>query len=270
MLQRLVLTVVFISSLLLVGCDENSMLSNYDNRPPAVPSGVATSNGDGYVYISWSANRETDLAGYNVYYSTSYDGKYTLIGSTASTRYTDREVTNGDKYYYAIAAYDYNGNESELSYENVYGVARPEGYNESVFDYHRFPSNAGYDFSTYSVVAYNNTGCDFFFDKDTSMNQYYLDVYKDSDIKDMGTTSDISDITFAPAAGWSSSKDAVCIVGHTYVIWTNDNHFAKIRIKSMTADRIVFDWAYQNRPGEEMLKPVKNDTQRIMEFNKIR
>jgi hypothetical protein len=43
----------------------------------------------------------------------------------------------------------------------------------------------------------------------------------------------IYDIAFAPTTGWSEYKDAPALIGHTYVIWTWDNHFAKIRIKSL-------------------------------------
>jgi len=70
----------------------------------------------------------------------------------------------------------------------------------------------------------------------------------------MGLTSDIYDIEFAPTTGWSPTKDAIAIVGHTYVIWTWDNHFAKIRISSITSDRMVFDWAYQLQEGNIQLK----------------
>ena len=48
----------------------------------------------------------------------------------------------------------------------------------------------------------------------------------------------------------------IAYVGHTYVIWTLDNQFAKIRIKNINADRIVFDWAFQFVQGEPQLKPV--------------
>nr|MCU0364636.1 hypothetical protein [Ignavibacteriaceae bacterium] len=84
---------------------------------------------------------------------------------------------------------------------------------------------------------------------------FYLDVYDDTDIQDMGPTNDIYDIPFAPTSGWSTTKDAIAIVGHTYVFWTWDNHFAKIRISNITNDRVVFDWAYQLVEGETQLKP---------------
>jgi hypothetical protein len=74
----------------------------------------------------------------------------------------------------------------------------------------------------------------------------------------MGPTNDIYDIEFAPISGWSPTKDVEAIVGHTYVIWTWDNHFAKVRIFSMTGDRVVFDWAYQLVEGESQLKGSRN------------
>ena len=51
-------------------------------------------------------------------------------------------------------------------------------------------------------------------------------------------------------------------VGHTYVIWTWDNHFAKIRIKSISNERVVFDWAYQLLEGEQLLKNGKTADKR--------
>lgn len=72
----------------------------------------------------------------------------------------------------------------------------------------------------------------------------------------MGLTNDIYDIPYAPANGWNPNKEEIAQIGHTYVIWTYDNHFAKIRVKNITSDRIVFDWAFQLVEGEPQLKPV--------------
>jgi hypothetical protein len=73
----------------------------------------------------------------------------------------------------------------------------------------------------------------------------------------MGPTVDIYDIEIAPVSGWSTVKFVEAILGHTYVIWTWDNHFAKVRISSMTDERVVFDWAYQLVEGEPLLKGMK-------------
>lgn len=254
MKKLLILAAVLSASLLLTSCDINDTNYEYDYTAPRIPNGVYVLNGDGRVDISWNHNRENDLAGYNIYYSYSYDGRYTLIGTTQNNYFVDFDVNNGTRYYYAVTAFDYNNNESELSLEVVYARPRPEGFNQSVFDFRRFPNNAGYSFSQYSVKPYNSLDTDFYFEIFEGTN--YLVVYDDTDIMDMGPTMDIWDIDFAPETGWSPYKEEIAMVGHTYVIWTYDNHFAKIRIKSITSDRIVFDWAYQTVSGDPQLKPV--------------
>lgn len=244
---------IFVLSFFLSSCFFNTPYE--DLTPPSPPKNIVVINGDKRAEIYWKRNTESDLAGYNIYYSYSYDGKYTLIGSSSTNSFVDFGIRNGIKYYYAVTAYDYDGNESELSLDVAYAVPRPEGFNQSIFDSRRFPNNSGYSFSKYSVVPYNNQDADFFFE--IYQGNYYLVVYDDSDIQDMGPTRDIYDISFAPTSGWSSTKDEIAKVGNTYVIWTWDNHFAKIRIKNITPDRIVFDWAYQTVKGEPMLKPNK-------------
>jgi len=245
------------------GCDVNEPEYVVDYVPPVVPTGVNVLVGDNRVDLYWNENRDPDLAGYNIYFSYSYDGEYNLIGSSPYNYFIDDEAVNGNKYYYGITAYDYNGNESDLSLDVVYATARPEGYDQAIFDYRRFPNNSGYSFALSSVVAYDSIDVDFFFEN--YQGTFYLDVWDDTDIQDMGPTNDIYDIPFAPTSGWSTTKDAIAIVGHTYVFWTWDNHFAKIRISNITNERVVFDWAYQIVEGERQLKPSANSTRQTLE-----
>lgn len=258
MKKTLLALTVLINLLLLQSCNINdpNHHENFDTTPPAPPSGIQVINGDNRVDLSWLNNRENDLAGYNIYFCTSYYGKYQLIGSSTTNSYFDEGASNGILNYYAVTAYDVNGNESDLSKDIVYATPRPEGFNQTIFDYRKFPGLAGYSFSTYSVLAYDSSLTDVFFENYNGI--FYLDVYKDSDILDAGPTNDIYDIPFAPTTGWSSTKDVTVIVGHTYVIWTWDNHYAKIRVKNITNERMVFDWAYQLVPGNTQLKPSVN------------
>jgi hypothetical protein len=257
-MKRILFYVVTLFSLVfLAACDRKHNRDNYDNidnTPPSAPNGLVITNGDNQVTISWNQNYEHDVSGYNVYYSYDYYGKYTLIGSTKSNYYTDYGARNGQTYFYAVTAYDYNGNESDLSKQNANATPRPEGLNVNIFDYHSYISTSGYSFGYETVVPYNDQNTDFYYDNDNGTP--YLDVYTDTDIQDMGRTNDIYDIPYAPTTGWSSSKDAVAIVGHTYVIWTKRNTYAKIRISQITSSRIVFDWAYQTVTGNPQLKNV--------------
>lgn len=260
-MKKTLLTAAFLLVIIsLSSCDIHDPFYQIDNQPPAPPTGIYVLNGDNRVDLSWTNNYERDLAGYNIYYSYSYNGKYTMIGSSSSNYFIDYGANNGVTYYYAVTAYDYNGNESELSYDVIYSTPRPEGFNQAIFDYLRFPQNSGYSFAKYLVVPYNSENADVFFENYNGT--FYLDVWDDSDIKDMGPTQDIYDIPYAPTSGWSTTKDAIAKVGHTYVIWTWNNHYAKLRVKSITNDRIVFDWAYQLLEGNTQLKPKANGTTR--------
>ena len=154
---------VLIAAAFITSCDiYNPDEHYYDYNPPSEPTGIVVVNGDNRVDLYWNENRESDLAGYNVYYSYEYDGRYELIGSTEINYFIDRDVDNGTTYYYAVTAYDYNGNESELSLDVVYATPRPEGFDQSIFDFHRFPENSGYAFSEYQVVPYDNIESDLF------------------------------------------------------------------------------------------------------------
>ncbi|MEW5843399.1 MAG: hypothetical protein AB1775_09060 [Bacteroidota bacterium] len=254
---RLILTgsIIFLG-LILTGCDH--FHDSYDTTPPSPPTNLRTITGDNRVDIYWDKNPERDVAGYNVYYAYSYNGKYTLIGTTQNTYFIDNGASNGTTYYYAVTAFDFNGNESDLSKDVIYDTPRPEGFNQAIFDYNKVPNNAGYNFKNYLVVPYNDASADMFFENYNG--QYYLDVWKDSEIQDMGQTTDIYDVSTAPTGGWvplqtgDNIKYTKAIVGHTYVIWTNDNHYAKVRISSITSDRMIFDWAYQTVEGNRELK----------------
>jgi hypothetical protein len=74
----------------------------------------------------------------------------------------------------------------------------------------------------------------------------------------MGFTDDLNEITYAPDTGWSALGYVEVIPGHTYVIWTWDLHYAKLRVTYVpeTNDYMQFEWAYQTAPENRELKPV--------------
>jgi hypothetical protein len=243
---------LLIGALALAGCGRNAF--GPDLVPPSAPRGLYTSTGDNYIELFWNENPEPDVSGYNVYVSSTYNGKYNLIGSTRRPYYEDSDAKNGNMYYYAVTAYDFDGNESALSKDVVYDIPRPEGYNVLLGEAYHFPSTSGYDFSAYAIVPYDDQYADMYFEYYN--DDYYMAVKTDSDIEDMGPTSSILDIKVAPASGWSSTHDAVLRVGHTYVVWTWDDHYAKFRVTALSPSRVVFDWAYQTRPSTTLLKKV--------------
>ena len=90
-----------------------------DTTPPAAPTALAATAGDGTVALDWDDNGEGDLAGYNVMRSTSTGGPYTQLngGLVASSNYNDASAANGTTYYYVVRAEDTTGNESGNSNE---------------------------------------------------------------------------------------------------------------------------------------------------------
>ena len=75
------------------------------------------------VELSWQANTETDLAGYKIYYGSSSSGVYSIIIDVGNvTQYQISGLNIGNTYYFAVSAYDENGNESEFSTEVSYHV----------------------------------------------------------------------------------------------------------------------------------------------------
>lgn len=90
-----------------------------DITPPAIPTGLGAAAGDATVTLDWDDNTEGDLAGYNIYRSTTSGSGYAQLNGSllTSSDYTDNGVTNGTTYYYVVTAADTNENESDYSSE---------------------------------------------------------------------------------------------------------------------------------------------------------
>jgi hypothetical protein len=89
------------------------------NLPPAAPTGLVATAGNNTVSLDWNNNGESDLAGYNVYRSTTQGTGYARQNSSllTSSDYNDPNVANGTTYYYVVTAVDTGGLESGYSSE---------------------------------------------------------------------------------------------------------------------------------------------------------
>ena len=228
------------------------------DAPPARPTGVNSITGDEAVYLYWNPNSESDLDFYCVYRSYDFDGPYKLIGETVHESFVDYEVANGYTYHYAVAAVDYRGQISQLSTENVHDTPRPEGFDLFLHDLADSPSRSGFDLSGQRRVAFDDPRADIFVDGDAESGLLYINAANlYTDIQDMGYTDSFDDITWAPRDGWSPVGWCQLIEGHTYVVWTDQNHFAKLRAVVVASAWARFDWAYQVDPGNpELVKPA--------------
>ncbi len=83
-----------------------------DTTAPAAPTGLAAVRGDGRVSLTWTANAETDLAGYDLLRDGADTGAVLGAGDTS---YTDTGLVNDHTYSYALRARDRAGNASAAS-----------------------------------------------------------------------------------------------------------------------------------------------------------
>lgn len=84
-----------------------------DITPPAKPTGLAAAAADAQVDLSWSANVEGDLAGYNIYRSldnTTFQKINTSLVPTVT--YSNTGLANATTYFYKITAVDASNNGS--------------------------------------------------------------------------------------------------------------------------------------------------------------
>ncbi|EQB63657.1 MAG: hypothetical protein RBG1_1C00001G1236 [candidate division Zixibacteria bacterium RBG-1] len=236
-----------------LGCERNVIGPDYD--PPAAPRGVYSVTGDGQVTLYWYPNAEKDLDGYDVYRGDSCAGFYYLIGTTTSSSFVDLDVINGETYYYAVLAFDVHGNESDLSYDCIFDTPRPEG-TVTLYDFNQYPNDAGFDFSQEARVAWNSVNADIYLEYFVPDGIFYINTAVGVDIQDFGYVDNFDNVDFAPNQGWSVLGYVEVILGHAYIIWTADNHYAKIRVENIGASSVGLAWAYQTDPGNGELKPL--------------
>jgi hypothetical protein len=248
----------------LVGCgDDEDPLIVFDNGPPSAPDGVYSITGDGQVEICWNPNPEPDIAGYAVYWNSEPTGVFSLVAEVDrhTTCYIDRDVTNGTTYFYAVLAFDNDGLESELSYEDVFDTPRPEGTNLVLFDYLGQNSGlSGYDFSSKSGLpqAWDNPTTDVYFGSPNGVPTLFADQGAGVDVQDYGYI-DLVYVDWAPTAGWAPSGRVELIPGHSYIVRIVDSsgffNMAKIYVVAASAASVTLDWAYQEAVDNQELAP---------------
>ena len=278
-MRKLTLILLLITAvpLFVGGCDDD------DNNPtiaiyePAAPQGVYSVTGDGQVTIRWYGPYESNIVEYVVYRSLNATTGYVEIGSVVADdnpnldlliyTFVDDNVANGVTYYYAVSSVNSSGYESELSAENVYDTPRPDGQGQVLFPIEVDTSLAGFSFAAQARVSMNNPLADIVVDRPGSIS-YLNAANEQTDIQDMGYTDGFDDITYAPQDGWSQLGYVEAIVGHTYVVWTADDNYAKVRVSANAGNgAVTFDWGYQTDTGNPELIAPKNAKRPVQNAN---
>jgi len=247
-------------SVLGAGCDldmddDDPVIVIVDETAPMAPTGLTSVTGDGQVQLVWNASYEPDVAGYRIYWSPAPAGPYTYMATTYVPRYNDRDVENGVTYFYAVTVFDDTGNESELSPEIVHDTPRPQGENLVLYS----ASGAswelsGYDFDHYVRRPWSSVESDIYFTI-TSGRASMVASDPDTDLQDAGF-HELADLDWAPPGGWTGEDRVTLIIGHSYYVWTRDDHYAKFRVTALdlALGRVVVDWAYQIDPSNPELR----------------
>jgi len=273
-ISKLLLAVFTLSIFFVTGCNN----STEPKVKPVPPRNVYTVTGNKKVNVYWDHVDKGNINYYKVYVSTN-NNKFSFIGTSKGFSYLDNasDVKNGEKYYYAVVAVSYNGTESELSKENAYSTPRPQGLNESINNFIQFPATSGFSLLSYKPVHFLvGKKADFFYEYDTKTGKYFMNVWMDTDIADMGGTKNIHDIKVAPKSGWSiktvtindtlKAKYVEIAVGKTYVIHTHDNFYGKIRINDLRKERVFFDWAFMDSKGNMELEKRNYSIRKVPEL----
>jgi len=251
--MRTILSLMF-GALLIAGCHDDRIVAPR-LAPPAAPRGLHSVTGDHEVFLSWLANTEPGITGYRIYWGDcgGTSCPYFPIGSSTTTSFVVTGLANGQTKFYAVSAVGPDGQESELSYDDVFDTPRPEGTGLVLTNYQSDSLHAGFEFATFTVRSYTSLFIDIFYG--TSGSQpLMIAPFSDTEIQDAGYGSSLDAVDFAPTAGWSPTGTVELIAGHCYIVWTHDNHYAKFRVTSLTPSRVVVDWAYQVAQGNRELR----------------
>ncbi|MDA8083071.1 MAG: discoidin domain-containing protein [Nitrospiraceae bacterium] len=116
-----------------------------DSTPPAAPANLSAAVAASNVSLSWTANAEPDLAGYNIYRNTPQGWMKLNSSLIQATAYADSGLPSGN-YIYRVTALDVAGNESQSSNEAAAVVYIPdtgEASRPAIF----FPTTPGVPYS---------------------------------------------------------------------------------------------------------------------------
>lgn len=238
----------------LAGCHYDHVVVEESCDGALAPVGLYSVTGDREVTLYWIPVAEDFVREYVVYRAAAPEGPYYEIGHSTRDWFVDRAVTNGITYFYSVSAVDYCGYETELSRETAYDTPRPEGFGDRIFDANGDDwRRSGWEFAAYRTVPWDHEYADMFFLWSDGI-PFLVAADLNTDIQDAGF-GEFDDVSWAPTEGWSPSGAVEVIPGHVYVVWTRDNHFAKVRARALDGDSLIFDWGYQIDGGNPELAP---------------
>jgi fibronectin type 3 domain-containing protein len=91
--------------------------------PPAIPSGLTATAGNGFVSLNWTAS--FGATSYNVKSATTSSGPYTTITNITETSLVNTGLVNGTTYYFVISALNINGESADSPERSATPLSAP-------------------------------------------------------------------------------------------------------------------------------------------------
>ena len=241
------------------------------------PESLVTTALDSGVALVWADNAylsdSFNFVNYRVY-SASYDldnqtcGSWGLEGTTISPEFVAGVLPNGQPRCFAVSAIDTLGYESLWS--NIPAdTPRPDARDVVVYAEQAQESGSAFrfwsDLNSDGLAQPNelgllydgsNAAADFSIQRDMSNNLQITPVRTGTSAQSVGTVTDVNDIHFAPASGYSTSP-VQAAPGTGYIFQMNGGdgfeRYGAIRVSHVGQNFLILDWSYQTDPGNPML-----------------
>ena len=101
------LTAGQVASLYTLGSDASNSAISASLVPPAAPTGLAATPSNSQVRLGWTAS--SGATSYNVKWSTTNGGPYSIITNVTTSSATNTSLVNGTRYYYVVSAVNVSG-----------------------------------------------------------------------------------------------------------------------------------------------------------------
>ena len=244
---------------------------DFQSRLPA-PTGLSSISLNGAIHLRWNPNAVDAAKGsfdYYRVYSTSYDAtrdvctaNWTVEGTTVTDAFLAGNLTNGTSRCFAVSAISRTGHESNWSDARL-DTPRSDARNAFVYSTTFRRDSAGFLFFEDAtrklgvVGSAARTDLDFTVERHADGSLWFAPARTGVTIALYSTkpVAELTSIDRAPATGFSGVT-IEALPGYAYVFRltkADGVHFAAIRVAFVTSDYIVFDWAYQNGPGNAEL-----------------
>jgi hypothetical protein len=249
----------------------NTITVDLTERLPA-PLGLTSTTLNGAIHLRWDDNAVESITAQFDHYRV-YSGGYSVAkgvceapwyfeGSTVSDAFLVGNLANGESRCFAVSAISVDGHESTWSNARL-DTPRSDARSAIVYAAEVKADSAGFVFNDETpripgvVSPSGRADADFTVSRHGDGTMWIAPARSGSTLRayQSATVPDLTSIDRAPLSGYSATP-LQALPGMAYVFQlteTDGTHFAAMRVQYVTADFVIFDWAYQDAAGNAEL-----------------